>query len=261
MTGSVLGGSALEVQIVGAVVLGVVLLTGLRTLGPVWLSRRRTAGLVVAPGKQQGEAWWNAPSRGVAAAVWLRWLPLLVRRFRWLTPGSEAEHAELLEAVARSLRAGSSLFTALEHGVGACRGRVAAELDGALLAARNGAQLGPTLDAWADSNDPVRTVAGSALALGAELGGARARALDDAAAGLRDRAALAGEIRALTSQARASAAVMVLAPLGFAVFGWFADAGLASVFATPLGAGCLVAGLTLDAAGAWWMAAWTRRVS
>ncbi len=41
----------------------------------------------------------------------------LVGHFRWGAHGSETEHAELLEAVARSLRAGASLPTGLEQAV------------------------------------------------------------------------------------------------------------------------------------------------
>ena len=167
----------------------------------------------------------------------------------------------MMEAVARSLRAGASLLTALEQAAASGSGRVATDLERMLVAVHRGAPLGPALERWAAGDDPVRTMSGVALALGAELGGARARALDDAAANLRDRAALAGEIRALTAQARASAAVMVVAPLAFAALGWVADGGTASVFATPVGGACLVAGLALDAVGAWWMAAWTRRVA
>ena len=80
--------------------------------------------------------------------------------------------------------------------------------------------------------------------------------------GLRDRAALAREVRALSSQARASAALMVIAPVLFLLLASVADARLPRVlFATPAGVACLVAGAALDASGAWWMTVLTRRVS
>ncbi len=129
-----------------------------------------------------------------------------------------------------------------------------------LVAVGRGAPLGPALDRWAAGDDPVRAMTGVALSFGAEVGGARARALDEAAAGLRDRAELAREIRALTSQARASAAVMVVAPVAFAGVGWLTGGVSARVFTTPLGLVCLAAGLALDLLGAWWMASWTRSV-
>jgi len=253
-------GSMLEMRAVGVVAFGGVVLGGLRVVARLRV-RRRAARLVALPARHPSLWLGDGQSRRRATSWSRRLLGSLGPRFRWVGAGSEAEHAELLEAVARSLRSGASLVTALEHAASTRRGCAADELDGALVIVRNGASLDSALDVWAAGMDPARTVAGAALALGAQLGGARARALDDAALGLRDRAALTGEIRALTSQARASAAVMVLAPVAFAFFGWFADAGVTSVFTTPLGAACVVGGLALDAAGAWWMAVWTRRVA
>jgi tight adherence protein B len=179
--------------------------------------------------------------------------------------GSEdADHAMLLEAVARSLRGGSSLAHALEEGaeaVSPCR--AADELRAALSLHERGAPVLATIEAWSGATPtPARTVAGAALALGSELGGARARALDGAAATLRDRGELLREVRALTSQARSSAAVLALAPIGFALLAWTTDHRLAAVMlTTPFGWACLVGGLALDGLGAWWMARLTARVT
>ena len=239
---------------------------GRRVLGPTGRARRRLEDLSPGRGRRpRGDVVPGGLRRGGRrhgdGRRWPARVAALAGRFRSLTAGSEAEHADLLEGVARSLRAGASLQTALEQAAEVGSGTVTAELANVLVAVRRGAPLGPALDRWSAGDDPVRTMTGVALGLGAELGGARAQALDGAAASLRDRAALAGEIRALTSQARASAGVMVLAPVGFAAFSWVAGAGTSPVFTTPVGLTCLVAGLTLDALGAWWMAAWTRRVA
>ena len=158
------------------------------------------------------------------------------------------------------MRAGSSLPGALDQAVAVIRGPAGADLARALVRVGGGAPLVPALEAWGASPDPARIAAGAALAFGAELGGARARALDAAASSLRDRAALAGEMRALTAQARMSAAVMVGAPLVFVVVTAVLDVGLRSVFVTPVGLACLVGGIALDAAGAAWMAWWMRSV-
>ncbi len=119
------------------------------------------------------------------------------------------------------------------------------------------------IEGWVGSRPtPARMLAGTALALGAEIGGAHARSLDGAAAGLRERAELSREVQALTSQARASAAVMVLAPVGFAAYAWTADGRVARlVLTTPFGWACLLGGLGLDLAGAAWMARLTARAS
>ena len=58
---------------------------------------------------------------------------------------------------------------------------------------------------------------GAALALAAEAGGSVASVLDGVTDTLRDRVALDREVAALSSQARASAAVLVVAPVAFAV--------------------------------------------
>ena len=120
-----------------------------------------------------------------------------------------------------------------------------------------------SLEQWiASAPTEARVLCGTALVLGAELGGLPARSLDAAASGLRDRAALAREVRALSSQARASAAVMVIGPVVFLLLASLVDGRVPKVLlASPLGIGCLVAGVTLDATGAWWMAVMVRRVS
>ena len=165
---------------------------------------------------------------GCAAGARDRWRSAVVVAGRgWVSGGGrarlvdEVDHAVLLEAVARSLRGGQSLSGAsIEAGRTGGAGRAADQL----------ARLGPPAGGGAGDRgrgralgrehdpDQARLLAGAALALGAEVGGAHARSLDAAAASLRDRAGLQREVRALTSQARASAGVMVLAPLGFAAF-------------------------------------------
>ena len=69
----------------------------------------------------------------------------------------------------------------------------------------------------------------------------------------------AGEVRALASQARASAVVIVVAPAVFAVVAALADPEvLHFLVGTPAGLACLVGGAGLDAAGGAWMRAITR---
>ncbi len=178
----------------------------------------------------------------------------------------DLDHAVVLETVARSLRSGSSFTGALGEAVAELSGNQAADdLDRALSAVRAGAPVVEALERWAGPDagrGRARVLAGTSLVLGAELGGMPARSLDAAAAGLRDRAALALEVRALSSQARASAAVMVLGPPVFLVLASGADHRLLHVLlGTPLGLGCVAAGVVLDASGAWWMAWLVRRVS
>ncbi len=94
----------------------------------------------------------------------------------------------------------------------------------------------------------------AALCLGAETGGAQARAVDGVAATVRERQAVAAELRALSSQARISALVIGLAPIAFGVFAATTDPRTAEfMLHTPAGLILLSAGLVLDALGWLWM--------
>jgi tight adherence protein B len=95
----------------------------------------------------------------------------------------------------------------------------------------------------------------TALALGGKAGGEVARALDRVAATLRERRELRAEVRALATQARASAGVLIVAPLAFAALVSTIEPAVAGfLLASPLGLACLAVGLALDGLGALWMA-------
>jgi tight adherence protein B len=160
-----------------------------------------------------------------------------------------------LDAVARSLRSGGSLRQSVEEAATAARGPLADDLGGVVDRLRHGVRLEESLDAWAGARPlPGVRLATSALALGAETGGASAQAIDGVAATLRINLAIAGEVRALSSQARLSALVIALAPIGFAVFAATTDSSTATfLLRTPIGLTCLVVGLGLDLAGGLWM--------
>lgn len=74
------------------------------------------------------------------------------------------------------------------------------------------------------------------------------------AATLRQRLAASAQVRALATQARASAAVIGLAPLAFCALASATDHRTATfLFRSATGALVLVAGIGLDLAGALWM--------
>jgi Flp pilus assembly protein TadB len=235
-------------------------------------ARRRAGELIEAPSvtparrRPSARSVLGWPVRGTVArfvrrprALRAAWWTLLVR-----PGGDESDHARLLESVARSLRGGTSLTVALQEAVGAGRsGAAVDDLEQALWSIDTGLTVSEAVDAWVAARPcRARVLAGAAIALGAEVGGPHARSLDGAAAGLRDRAELIREVRALTSQARASATVMVLAPVGFAGYAWVTDTRIARVmFATPIGWACLGAGVALDLLGAAWMARLAGRVA
>jgi tight adherence protein B len=165
---------------------------------------------------------------------------------------------DVLDAVARSLRSGSSMRQAIEEAGRDHRGPLADELARVTSALQGGAPLAAALERWdRDRSVPGVRLAVAALCLGAETGGASARAIDGVAATLRTNLAIAGEVRALSSQARLSALVIVLAPLAVSVIATSSDGGTARfLLATPIGLACLTIGLGLDGIG--WL--WMRRV-
>ena len=174
----------------------------------------------------------------------------------------EAALPAAVEEVARGLRSGASLRQALEEAGRATPGPTGLELARVTAAAGQGASLTTALDWWAERSplDSVGLVV-AALGLGAETGGAQAQAIDGVASTLRQRLAAQAEARALATQARASAAVIAVAPLAFCVLASAADRRTAEfLLGSPVGLACLVAGLALDAAGALWMARLTRIV-
>ncbi len=162
---------------------------------------------------------------------------------------------DALEAMARALRSGASLRQAVGEAAAATPGTLGHDLGSVAHDVRHGRALTVALDRWAAQRPlPGVRLATSALALGAETGGAQARALDGVAATLRSRQAVGREVRALSSQSRLSGVVITLAPLGFSALAAATDEHTASfLLSTPLGLVCLAVGLALDGVAALWM--------
>ena len=181
-----------------------------------------------------------------------------------------------LEAIARSLRSGASVRQAIGEaarpggggGGGGGRGPGAgprsrrARAEPAPGRAGHGGRPRRPRDGLVEALEglaarrpgPGVRLAVAALCLGIDTGGAQARAVDGVAATIRERLAVEAEVRALSSQARMSALVIGLAPLGFGVFAAATDPRTSDfLLRTPGGLVLLVAGLLLDGAGWLWM--------
>lgn len=245
----------------------------------------------VGPGSGPPPAWFydlaSAAGLGASASVWWRrWLvlavaapvaglvcggaalavasaglalvaPLAVLRARRGQDEVRLQAAlpEVLEEVARGVRGGLALPVAVASTAGGGHGPWAPDLRRLALALDSGAGLTDELAAWRDRRPlPGLQLAVAALSLGAETGGAQARALDGVATTLRDREAVRAELLALSSQARASAVVMALTPLAFAFLAAVTDPRTAAFLVhTVAGVGCLVGGALLDLAALAWM--------
>jgi tight adherence protein B len=168
---------------------------------------------------------------------------------------------DALARIASALRAGESVGTALAGVAASTSLPLGAELDGIARSVALGRPVASALRSWASepgASDDVRLVA-TALAIGSGTGGELARAVDGVATTLRERHELRREVEALATQARASAVVLAVAPLGFtALVATVEPAAAAFLVTRPAGLVCLVLGLSLEGAGAVWMARITR---
>jgi tight adherence protein B len=204
-------------------------------------------------------AWWVGGAIGVLA--WSASTCATVVALRRSAPArrervSERDLPTVLESVARQLRAGGSLAQALEAaspaGPGVLHDRWTTLVE--LIPVVGVATALRTWAAGAPSASTGTRLAAAALALAAETGGSPARAVDGVAATLRARRAVADELRALSTQARASALVIAVAPVVFGAAAAATDDRTTAMLSSPTGVALLVGGLALDAVGAAWMA-------
>jgi tight adherence protein B len=173
----------------------------------------------------------------------------------------DAQLPDALDRLASALRGGRAIGPAIAELAVTSPEPLAGELRPVALALDRGAPVAVALRSWAaaaGASADVHLVV-AALALGAQAGGEVARAVDRVAATLRERREVHAEVRALATQARASAAVLAIAPLAFAgLVSTIEPAAVAFLVTSPLGLVCLLAGLALEAAGAVWMGRITR---
>lgn len=213
---------------------------------------------VLAPTVTVGAAAVGGPVLAVLGAVAVIALPtaLVVTRSSMADDRLDDALGPALESMARSVRSGASLRQAVyESAASGADPVLAAELGAVVVDADRGAGLAEAVDRWAQSRPTAAVrLAGAAVCLAAETGGAPGRPLDGVAASLRERSALQRELHALGTQARLSAVVISLAPIGFTVLAAGVDPETGHfLLRSPVGRLCLVAGVTLDVLGALWM--------
>lgn len=224
-------------------------------IGPACSGSRRARGRVAALASSE------YPGPVSARRLIERWAVGLAASARRRRPDDDLRDlASALEDLGRSLRGGASLAQAISEVAAAGDDPVRHELRRLDARVGGGASLGEALADWRASSDrPGVALAVGALTVANRAGGSRAQAVDQVAATLRERRALADELRAQSSQARLSALVLVACPVVFAALASSVDPRVVGFMVThPFGWGCLVIGLGLEAAGGWWMARITR---
>jgi tight adherence protein B len=198
---------------------------------------------------------------GAAAARWPRSVAVAGRDSArgavgwWRGRRAEVGLPEAVDAVAAAVGAGRSLADGLAAAAAGSPPLLAAELDEVVATIGRGLPTSTAVARWAErsSVDGVPLVA-AAIALAGDAGGNVEHALAGVGATLRERRALTREIRALSSQARASAGTIAAAPLAFGSLAVLADGDTARfLVGSPGGLACLSVGLLLDLAGFRWM--------
>ncbi len=157
--------------------------------------------------------------------------------------------------LARSVHSGATLVAAFDEAAGALDAPASAALEAVGAAVARGVSVDAALTDWAAREQlPGVDLLVAASRLVHRDGGDLAVALDAAAVSLLDRLEVEDEARALATQARSSAAVLVaLPPFGAACFCLLDPAVAATLLTTPFGWCCLAAGAALDGAGSWSM--------
>jgi len=165
-----------------------------------------------------------------------------------------ADMVQVLDAMARLIRGGAGVHQALRSVVPVA-GVHAADLASVVGQLDGGVTLVDALAGWRQRQPTaVVSLTTAVLTFGVDTGGSLARAVDGAAATLRERVALRGEVQVLAAQARASAVVVGAAPVGFMVLVAIADPRVASfLVSTVAGWLCLVVGAGLEIGCVVWM--------
>jgi tight adherence protein B len=184
-------------------------------------------------------------------------VPVLVRRRR-AARQDKAIQEQLPEAVsiiASGLRSGRSLAQAVELAGGELAPPLGPTLDRVADRVMLGDPLEDALQAWAaEVGGPDARLAAGVFGLQRKTGGALATALDDLATTLRSRRSAARELRSLTAQARLSATILGVLPIGFFLFlSVVARRDVETAFGTPAGSGAVMLGFTLQACAYVWI--------
>ena len=196
-----------------------------------------------------------AGSLAAVVGVWI--LPRMVghRRARRRARRMQEHLADAVALVATAMRSGRSLLQAIELS--------ADELDPSLgdtfrtLVDRVelGDAMDDAIDAWAfDVGGPDARLVAGVLKLHRRTGGSLSTTLEDLAGTLRSRRTAAREVESLTAQARLSATILGLLPIGFFLFlSVVAREDLEAAYETPAGVAAVGLGLALQGAAYLWI--------
>jgi tight adherence protein B len=205
--------------------------------------------------------WAVARAPGIVIAVAIAWVVRAVRRRRALvmTPVVvEERFADAVGALAAAVRSGASLPQAIRYAATEAVPPVRDDLAEVVEQLDTGVALDQALRSWSTGRPSanVELVVG-ALELHRRSGGDLPAVLDQVAAAIRERVSISREVRSLTAQARMSAWILGLLPVGFFAFLWLTSRrDIEGAMSTPVGIACIIVGLLLEL-GAY---AWIRKL-
>ena len=219
-------------------------------------SRRVIVGAAAVGGGCVG-ALVGGPVVGTAVGVASAIAPVAMHRKRnaGRRTAIDGQLLDAVTAIASALRSGRSLGQALTTAADEADDPLSTILADTAHAASLGVPMDEALDRFADvvGGSDVRLVSG-VLKVHRRTGGALAASLDDVARTLADRREAARELRSLTAQARLSAAILGLLPLGFFLFlSVVARRDIESAYRTTAGASAIGIGLALQGAAFVWI--------
>jgi tight adherence protein B len=202
--------------------------------------------------------WAVARVPGIVVAVSIAAISRAVRRRRALavTPVIvEERFADAVGALAAAVRSGASLTQALRYAATEALPPVRDDLGGVVEQLDTGIALDQALRSWSAARpDPNVELVVGALELHRRSGGDLPAVLDQVVGAIRDRVSISREVRSLTAQARMSAWILGLLPVGFFAFLWLTSRrDIEGAMSTPVGVACVIGGLVLELGAFAWI--------
>jgi len=189
---------------------------------------------------------------GISIGV-LRWRD---RRAERVSPVIVQERfADAVTSLSAAVRSGASLPQALRYAAVEADTPVREGLERLVADLDVGVPIEQALELWrVASPGPDTDLVVGALELHRRSGGELPAVLDQVTTSIRERVSVAREVRSLTAQARLSAWILGLLPVGFFAFLWLtARENVQGALATSIGIACLAVGLLLEGGAVLWI--------
>ena len=202
--------------------------------------------------------WWAASAVGtiLAAAGVIavsRWRARRADRVPAIV--AQERFADAVTSLSAAVRSGSSLPQALGYAATEADAPVREGLERLVADLEVGIPIEQALEIWrSEAPGPDTDLVVGALEMHRRTGGDLPAVLDQVTTSVRERVSVAREVRSLTAQARLSAWILGLLPVGFFAFLWVtAREDVQGALGTTIGVVCIVLGLALEGGAILWI--------